>query len=287
MFHTRRLSLVASVGFAALLCGASPSLGQAYLGSSLTPYAVLGGQTVTCTGGSVITGSVGVDPGTATTGFPSPCIGVPIIPPASHPAQLNLVTAYGVLNALTCSSTVGPDLASLTLVPGVYCVNHAPVSNLSGTVHLNGLGDPNAVWVFLMTSDLVTSSGSVVSVENSGLPCGVQWLVRSSATIGSGSTFVGNVVALTSITVNTGANVAGRLLARNGQVALDTNSVSFASCGAGGGNSGAPPPFPGPAGPGGSAIPTLSEIGALALLAVLLGSGAYLLRRRTPTDATT
>ena len=269
----RYLTLSGAMGVAALLYGPPAALAQGYLGPNLIPFAVLGGTTVTCTGASVIIGNVGVSPGSATVGFPVPCPGVPIIPPASDPAQLDLTTAYNTLAALPCSSTVGPDLAGLTLVQGVYCVN-AAASNLTGTLTLDAQGNPNAVWVFRMSSSLITSSGSTVSVINGGNACSVQWQVSSSATIGSGTTFVGNILALTSIAMNTGANLTGRALARNGAVTLDTNNISSATCGAGV----APPPFPVP-------VPTLPEIGAWALLVVLLGSGAYLLSRRTPTEA--
>lgn len=223
----RYLSSLAAVGLAALLYGPNPALAQAYLGSNLTPFAVLAGATVTCAGASTITGDVGVSPGSAITGFPAPCtdVGTLRIPPASDPAQLNLTTAYTTLAALPCSSTVGPDLAGLTLVQGVYCVN-AAASNLTGTLTLDAQGNPNAVWVFRMSSTLITSSGSTVSVINGGNACGVQWQVSSSATIGSGTTFVGNILALTSISLNTGANLTGRALARNGAVTLDTNTIS-------------------------------------------------------------
>lgn len=276
----RYLSSLAVVGFAALFYGPYPALAQGYLGTNLRPFAVLAGTTVTCAGASTITGDVGVSPGAAIVGFPAPCtdVGTLRIPPASDPAQLDLTTAYNTLAALPCSSTVGPDLAGLTLVQGVYCVN-AAASNLTGTVTLNAAGNPNAVWVFRMSSTLITSSGSTVSVINGGNSCGVQWQVSSSATIGTGTTFVGNILALTSIAMGTGANLTGRALARNGAVTLDTNNVSFGACGAGGGAGGVPPPFPGPG------VPTLSQIGAWALLVLLLGSGAYLLRRRTPTEA--
>lgn len=270
----RYLSSLAAVGFAGFLYGPDPALAQGYLGTNLRPYAVLGGTTVTCTGGSAITGSIGVSPGSATVGFPVPCAGIPIIPPASDPAQADLLTAYGTLAALPCSSTVGPDLAGLTLVPGTYCVG-AAASNLTGTLTLNGLGNPNSVWVFQSSSSLITSTGSTVSVINGGSACAVQWQVSSSATIGSGTTFVGNILALTSISMGTGATLTGRALARNGAVTLDTNTITNGGCLAAGG---VPPPFPPP-------VPTLPEIGAWALLAVLLGSGAYLLGRRTPTEA--
>ncbi|HXB54792.1 MAG TPA: ice-binding family protein [Vicinamibacteria bacterium] len=273
----RLLSSLVAVGFGVLLYGPSPALAQAYLGTA-QPFAVLGGTTVTCLGaGTAITGSIGVSPGAAPTGFPVPCAGVPIIPPASDPAQLALTTAYNTLAALPCASTVGPNLAGLTLTQGVYCVN-AAASNLTGTLTLNGQGNPNAVWVFRMSSTLITSSGSTVALINGANACAVEWQVSSSATIGSGTTFVGNILALTSIAMGTGANLTGRTLARNGAVTLDTNTIGFGACGAGGGVGGVPPPFP-------AGVPTLPQIGAWALLVVLLGSGAYLLRRRTPTEA--
>jgi len=273
----RYLSSLAAVGFAALFYGPHSALAQGYLGPNLNPYAVLAGTTVTCTGASNITGDVGVSPGSAITGFPASCTatGTLQIPPASDPGQAELLTAYGTLAGLPCSSTVGPDLAGLTLVQGVYCVN-AAASNLTGTLILDAQGNTNAVWVFRMSSSLITSSGSTVSVINGGSACGVQWQVSSSATIDTGTTFLGNILALTSIALNTGANLTGRALALNGAVTLDANNVSFAPCGTGGGVGGPPPPFPVP-------VPTLPEIGAWVLLAVLLGTGAYLLRRRTPT----
>lgn len=275
--NCRSLALSGTLGVAALLSVPSPALAQGYLGPNLRPFAVLAGTTVTCTGASVVTGNVGVSPGSAIVGFPAPCtvVGTLQIPPASDPAQAELVTAYNALAAQPCSSTVGPDLAGLTLVPGVYCVN-AAASNLTGTLTLDGLGNTNAVWVFQMSSSLITSSGSTVSVVNGANACGVQWQVSSSATIGSGTTFLGNILALTSIAMNTGANLTGRALARNGAVTLDTNNVNAAPCVQ---VTGPPPPFPPPP------VPTLPEMGAWALLALLLGGGAYLLIRRRPTEA--
>jgi hypothetical protein len=272
----RYWTLTGAIGIAASLGSPAPAHAQGYLGPNLSTFAVLGGTTVTCTGASTIIGNVGVSPGSAITGFPAPCtaVGALLIPPASDPAQAELLTAYNTLVAQPCSSTVGPDLAGLTLVPGVYCVN-AAASNLTGTLTLDAQGNPNAVWVFQMSSSLITSPGSTVSIINGGSPCGVQWQVSSSATIGSGTTFVGNILALTSIAMNTGANLTGRALARNGAVTLDTNNVNAAACV----QFPAPPPFPPPP------VPTLPEIAAWTLLAVLLGGGAYMLSRRTPTEA--
>lgn len=270
--------LLASVGLAAFfsLATTTPALAQAYLGANLRPFAVLGGTTVSCAGASQITGDVGVSPGTAIVGFPSPCtdVGTLRVPPVSDPAQLDLTAAYTTLAALPCASTIGPNLSGLTLTQGVYCVG-AAASNLTGTLILDAQGNGNAVFVFQMSSSLITSPSSTVSLVNGANACSAQWQVSSAATIATGTTFVGNILALTSITMNSGANLTGRALARNGAVTLNNNNISFALCGAQSGAGGAPPPFP-PVG-----VPTLPEIGKLALLVILLSSGAYFVSRRT------
>lgn len=274
--------LLASVGLVALFFWGTPSsaMAQTYLGANLRPFAVLGGTTVTCAGASVITGDVGVSPGSAIVGFPAPCtdVGTLRVPPASDPAQLDLGAAYTTLAALPCSATVGPNLAGLTLTQGVYCLG-AAASNLTGTLILDAQGNPNAVFVFQMSSSLITSPGSTVSLTNGANACSVQWQVSSSAIIDTGTTFVGNILALTSITMNSGANLTGRALARNGAVTLNNNIISFAACGAGGGAAGVPPPFPPPG------VPTMPEIGKWVLLVVLLGSGGYLLNQRRRTTS--
>jgi ice-binding like protein len=280
----KHVRLLAGMVLAALfsLPLASPALAQGYLGGNLTPYAVMAGTTVTCTesaGAATITGEVGVSPGAALVGFGgAPCdSGTLRIPPASDTGKADLVTAYNTLNALPCASTVGPNLAGLTLTPGVYCVN-AAASNLTGTLTLNAQGNPNAVFVFQMSSTLITSPNSTVSLINTGggaTACSVQWQVDSSATLDTNTTFVGNILALTAITMNAGANLTGRALARNAAVTLDSNTISFAACGAGAGAGGAPPPFPA------IGVPTLPDIGKWALLMLLLGGGVYLVSRRT------
>lgn len=275
MLH-KSVRLLASLGLAALFSLApSPALAQGYLGGNLTPFAVLAGTTVTCAGASTVTGDVGVSPGAAISGFPAPCtdVGTLRTPPSSDPAQAALTTAYTTLAGLSCAATVGPNLAGLTLTQGVYCVS-AAASNLTGTLILDAQGNPNAVFVFKMSSTLITSPSSTVSLVNGANACGVQWQVGSSATIDTGTTFVGNILALTNISMNPGANLTGRALARNAAVTMSANNVSFAACGAGSGAGGAPPSFPPPG------VPTLPEIGEWALLVVLLGSGAYLVSRR-------
>jgi len=97
---------------------------------------------------------------------------------------------------------------------------------LTGTLTLDAQGDPDAVFIFQIGSSLTTASASLVSVINGGNNCNVFWQIGASATLGTGSTFVGNILALASITVTTGASVNGRALARTGAVTLDSSAVS-------------------------------------------------------------
>lgn len=270
----RRSGLVASAGLAALLCSASPALAQSYLGGNLRPFAILAASTVTCTGASVITGDVGVSPLAAVVGFPVPCTDVGTIHAAdatAAAAQVDLTTAFNTLSAQPCGlDLTGTDLGGLTLTPGIYCFSTS--AGLTGTLTLNALGDPAAVWVFQIGSTL-TTAGNVVFI-NGGTPCGVQWRVGSSATLGSGSQFAGNILAQTSITLVNGANLIGRALARTGAVTLDNNQVSFAACGVGGGAGGAPAPFPG------APVPTLTQWAMIGLTLLLIVAGITAMRRR-------
>ena len=130
--HPRqRAALAVGVGLAALLCSASPALAQSYLGGNLRPFAILGATTVTCTGASVITGDLGVSPGSAITGFPVPCTDVGTIHSAdatAAAAQVDLTTAFNTLTAQPCGLDLsGTDLGGLTLNPGIYCFRHRPV----------------------------------------------------------------------------------------------------------------------------------------------------------------
>ena len=186
-------------------------------------FAVLAGTTVTNTGPSWITGEVGVAPGSAVTGFP---------PGTSGPqhkgdsvaitAQTDLTAAYTNAAAQPCPGTnnfSGVNLGGKNLVPGVYCQTTAPT--LTGTLTLNGSG----IYIFQIGSTLVTASGARVVLIGGAQPCEVFWQVGSSATIATSTTFIGNIMALTSIAMQTGATLNGRALARNGAVTLDTNRI--------------------------------------------------------------
>jgi hypothetical protein len=136
-------------------------------------------------------------------------------------AKVDAATAYNFLAAETCTTNLtGVDLGGLTLMPGVYCFDTS--AQLTGTLNLNAAGDPNAVFVFLIGSTLTTATSSAV-ILSGGSPCGVYFQVGSSATLGTGTQFAGNIFALTSITMTTGASVSGGSYALNGAVTMDTN----------------------------------------------------------------
>lgn len=218
--------LLIAVPFNPAFAQVAPSLGTA--GS----FAVLGGQTVTNTGPTILNGDLGVFPGSAITGFPPGIVtgAIHAADAVAQSAQADTTTAYNNLAGQACTTTFGvpTDLAGMTLVPGVYCF--ASSASLSGTLTLDGQGDPNAVFIFKTGSTLITGSNASVVLVNGVQACNVFWQVGSSATIGTGTTFAGNILALTSITLTTNATLAGRALAQNGSVTLDSNIVTPTVC---------------------------------------------------------
>ncbi len=211
---------------ASALAATDPGLGTA------GNFAVLAGTTVTNTGPSWITGTLGVAPGSAVTGFPPGTSGVQHKGDSvATTAQTNLTAAYTNAAAQPCPGTnnfTGVSLGGKNLVPGVYCQTTAP--SLTGTLTLNGSG----IYIFQIGSTLVTASGARVVLIGGAQPCQIFWQVGSSATIATSTTFIGNVMALTSIAMQTGATLNGRALARNGAVTLDTNRIIQSSgCGYG------------------------------------------------------
>lgn len=221
------INLLVIIGLAA-----SPAFAQISLGTAQN-FGALGGSTVTNTGATTVNGNVGVSPGSAVTGFPP---GV-VVGGAIHSndavamqAQNDLTTAYNNIAATPCTvDLTGQNLGGLTLTPGVYCFSTS--AQLTGALTLDALGNANALFLFKIGSTLTTAtSSSVTIINNGGSSCNkVFWQVGSSATLGTGSSFVGDILALVSITLTTGSNTNGRTLARNGAVTLDTNNVN--TCG--------------------------------------------------------
>lgn len=266
--------LTLSAAFA--LTGALPSAWaqNVPLGSAAS-FAVLGGSAVTNTGPSVITGSVGVFPGSSVTGFPPGMIvpGSGFIHAANaiaQQAQADLTIAYLNAAGRVCTTPIAGNLGGLTLTPGVYCLGSG---NLTGALILNGPG----VYIFQFASDFIVASGGSVVLTNGAEACGVTYQVTSSATLGTASSIAGNILALTSITLNTGASLNGRALARNGLVSLDTNAVTACS---GGPGPAVPPLTPiAPAVAPASPVPTLSEW-AMIVLALLMVGTVFAMRKR-------
>ena len=203
--------------------------GPAPLGPAGT-FSILAGSTVTNTGATTtIVGDVGVSPGSAITGIPAgqPTLGVIHAgDAAAATAQTQLTTAYNDLAGRACGTNLtSTDLGGLTLAAGVYCFNSS--AGLTGTLTLDGQGNPNAVFVFKIGSTLTTASNSAVTLIGSAQASNVYWQVGSSATLGTGTAFRGNIVALQSITLNSGATLSGRALARNAAVTLNSNAVTL------------------------------------------------------------
>jgi hypothetical protein len=202
-----------------------PALGTA------DSFAVLAGSTATNTGSSIVTGDLGVWPGTAVTGFPPGVVNGTIYPGGAVPqqAQSDVTAAYIDLAGRACDvDLTGTDLGGLTLVENVYCFSSS--AQLTGQLVLDAQGSADAFFIFQIGSTLTTASDSSVLVINGGGECNVFWQVGSSATLGTSTAFAGNILALTSITLNTNASMAGRTLARNGEVVMDTNDISIATC---------------------------------------------------------
>ncbi|MEK6260164.1 MAG: ice-binding family protein, partial [Planctomycetota bacterium] len=195
-------------------------------------FAVLGGSAVTNTGPTVISGDLGVGPGSAVTGFPPGIVingAMHVADAVAIQAQNDVTTAYNEIAGYTVTQVLtGQDLGGLTLTQGVYFFSSS--AQLTGALTLDAQGDPDAEFYFQIGSTLTTASNSSVVMINGADPCDVFWQVGSSATLGTTTEFIGHILALTSITVQTGATVEGSVLARNGAVTLDSNVITVAEC---------------------------------------------------------
>jgi hypothetical protein len=220
------LATIATLGLLCTSAGAANAAttidGPIDLGSAGS-FGVLGASTVTNTGSSVIAGDLGLSPGTEVTGFPPGIVAGTqyVTNEVAAQAQSDLTTAFNVASSLTPTATGHDDLVGLSLPPGVYSGGEL---SLSGQLTLAGSAE--SVWVFQAASTLTTGPGSRIVLTGGANACNVFWEIGSSATLGTGSQFAGTIMAKQSITATTGATVTGRLLADNGAVTLDTNTIT-------------------------------------------------------------
>jgi hypothetical protein len=217
------------------------TLGAAYIPLGLAgKFAVLAGSTVTSHGPTIIKGistanvpcgarcgSVGIWPGTAMTGFPPGEIDGYFyggVPEALH-AQQDLTKAFnaGMAQKLNPIAVAG-NLGGQTLVPGLY-KSTSSLAVSSGDLTLDGRGKTGSVWVFQMASTFTMTTGRKIILTNGANAADIFWIVGSSATLGTAARFSGNLLSHESISVGTGAVIAGRALARVGAVTLLSNTV--------------------------------------------------------------
>jgi Ice-binding-like len=234
-------------------------------------FGVLAGSAVTNIGTTAIIGNLGVSPGTAVSGFPPGTVsgGTHIgSDPVAIQAQTDLTAAYLDAQGRPPGTVKAGDIGGQTLTPGTY--TSSSTLGITGNVTLSGAG----VYIFQIASGLTTASGSQVILAGGATADNVFWQVGSSATLGTGSTFNGNILAQASITITTSATLNGRALARTGAVTLDSNAVTSPG---GSGPPGPPPPGP-PTTPAPSSL-ILVAIG-LALAALYVGRERLLRRLR-------
>ena len=260
--RTRRTGVALAVGLACVIITSVSQAAPVDLATAKS-FVVLGGSTVTNTGPSVLNGDLGVSPGSAHVGFSPPAV----VNGATHAtdavaakAQLDLTTAYNVAAAQPAADLSGTDLGNRVLLPGAYGFTSS--AQLTGPLTHDAKGDPDAQFVFEVGTALTTASASSVVLINGANPCNVYWQVGSSATLGTTTAFQGNLMALASISLNNGATIIGRALARNGAVTLINNVLDSSTCNTGGSSTGGPGSGP-KSGPLGGSPTTAAQRAAL------------------------
>jgi hypothetical protein len=196
--------------------------------SAASNFAILAGSAVSSTGATVITGDLGLSPGSSVGGFPPGILNgtLRINDIIANQAKLDLTAAYNDVAGRTCTDivTLSGNIGGLTLTPGLY-KSTSSLAISSGDLTFDAKGNADAIFIIQIASTLTTTSGRKVILSGGALASNIYWQVGSSATFGTTSVFKGNVLVMQSITFNTGATLDGRALARTGAVVLGGNTI--------------------------------------------------------------
>jgi len=221
-------SSLAVVSSASTITGSSP-LAAVALGSAAN-FAILAGTAVTNTGASTVGGNLGVSTGTSVTGFPPGSVTGAAFTGASSAAgsaQTDLTAAFNDAAGRSVGAvTVSGNLGGMTLTPGLY-KSTSSLAISSGDLTLSCQGNANGVFIFQIASSLTTTSGRQVVLSGGCQDKNIFWQVGSSATLGTTSVLHGTILAQSSITMNTGATLDGRALARSGDVTLAATTITL------------------------------------------------------------
>jgi hypothetical protein len=198
------------------------------MGAAVSNFAILAGSSVTSTGATVITGDMGLSPGTSIGGFPPGILnGTQHVNDASaNQAKLDLTAAYNDAAGRTCTDivTLSGNIGGLTLTPGLY-KSTSSLAISSGDLTFDAKGNANAVFIIQIASTLTTTSGRKVILSGGAQASNIFWEVGSSATFGTTSVFKGTVLVMQSITLNTGATLDGKALTRSGGITMAGNTI--------------------------------------------------------------